>query len=120
MSGRETGYFIADAIGVLKSSTHSTSTWNAPGIDDPKLDAMLDEASAATDRTEQARLGNEINMYVIANHWFLWSHRVPQMFVYQPWIVGHSDETLLGVMERGPVQFARLWIDQELKDQYVN
>ena len=120
MSGRETGYFIADAIGILKSNTHSTSTWNAPGVDDPKLDAMLDEAGAATDRTEQARLGNEINMYIIANHWFLWSHRVPQMFVYQPWIVGHSDETLLGVMERGPVQFARLWIDQELKDQYVN
>ena len=40
--------------------------------------------------------------------------------IYAPeWIVGHSGELALGTMERGPVMMARLWIDQELKDEYV-
>ena len=119
MSGRESGFFTGDPLGLLRNLSYTDATWNAPGIDDPKLNAMLDAAAATTDLEEHRRLVKEADLYITANHWYMWSHRLPQIFVFQPWIVGHSGELALGTMERGPVMMARLWIDQELKDEYV-
>ena len=119
MSGRESGFFTGDPLGTLRNLSYTDATWNAPGIDDPKLNAMLDAAAATTDMEEHRRLVKEVDLYITANHWYMWSHRLPQIFVFQPWIVGHSGELALGTMERGPVMMARLWIDQELKDEYV-
>ena len=119
MSGRESGFFTGDPLGTLRALTYTDATWNAPGVDDPMLNALLDEAAATTDPGEHIRLVKEADLYITANHWYMWSHRVPQIFVFQPWIVGHSGELQIGSMERGPVMMARLWIDQELKDEYV-
>ena len=120
MSGRESGFFTADPLGLLRALAYTDATWNAPGIDDPKMNAMLDAAAATIDLAEHQRLVKEADLYITAHHWYMWSHRIPQIFVFQPWIVGHSGELALGTMERGPVMMARLWIDQELKDEYVN
>ena len=119
MSGRELGTFTGNPLGSLRVVAYTDATWNAPGIDDPKMNALLDAAAATTDLAEHQRLVKEADLYLIANHWYGWSHRLPQIFVFQPWIVGHSGELALGTMERGPVMMARLWIDQELKDEYV-
>ena len=119
MSGRELGTFTGNPLGSLRVVAYTDATWNAPGIDDPKMNALLDAAAATTDLAEHQRLVKEADLYLIANHWYGWSHRLPQIFVFQPWIVGHSGELQLGTMERGPVMMARLWIDQELKDEYV-
>ena len=120
MSGRESGFVTGDPLGLLRALAYTDATWNAPGIDDPELNALLDEAAATTDLAEHQRLVKQADLYITANHWYMWSHRVPQIFVFQPWIVGHSGELALGTMERGPVMMARLWIDQEMKDEYVN
>ena len=119
MSGRELGVFTGNPLGSLRVIAYTDATWNAPGIDDPKMNALLDAAAATTDLAEHQRLVKEADLYLIANHWYGWSHRLPQIFVFQPWIVGHSGELQIGSMERGPVMMARLWIDQELKDEYV-
>ncbi len=119
MSGRESGFVSGDPLGLLRALAYTDATWNAPGIDVPELNALLDEAAATIDLEEHQRLVKEADLYITANHWYMWSHRVPQIFVFQPWIVGHSGELALGTMERGPVMMARLWIDQELKDEYV-
>ena len=119
MSGRELGAFTGNPLGSLRVVAYTDATWNAPGIDDPKMNALLDAAAATTDLAEHQRLVKEADLHLIANHWYGWSHRLPQIFVFQPWIVGHSGELQLGSMERGPVMMARLWIDQELKDEYV-
>ena len=120
MSGRELGVFTGNPLGSLRVISYTDATWNAPGIDDPKMNALLDAAAATTDLAEHQRLVKEADLHLIANHWYGWSHRVPQIFVFQPWIVGHSGELQIGSMERGPVMMARLWIDQEMKDEYVN
>ena len=119
MSGRELGTFTGNPLGSLHVIAYTDATWNAPGIDDPKMNALLDAAAETTDLAEHQRLVKEADLHLIANHWYGWSHRLPQIFVFQPWIVGHSGELQLGSMERGPVMMARLWIDQELKDEYV-
>ena len=119
MSGRELGTFTGNPLGSLHVVAYTDATWNAPGIDDAKMNALLDAAAATTDLAEHQRLVKEADLHLIANHWYGWSHRLPQIFVFQPWIVGHSGELQLGSMERGPVMMARLWIDQELKDEYV-
>ena len=119
MSGRELGTFTGNPLGSLHVVAYTDATWNAPGIDDAKMNALLDAAAETTDLAEHQRLVKEADLHLIANHWYGWSHRLPQIFVFQPWIVGHSGELQLGSMERGPVMMARLWIDQELKDEYV-
>ena len=61
----------------------------------------------------------EADRYLTELHWFLWSPRVPQYFVVQPWIVGFNGELRLGFSTRGKVIFARLWIDEQMRGEYV-
>ncbi|MDE0449639.1 MAG: ABC transporter substrate-binding protein [Spirochaetaceae bacterium] len=120
MTSRESGFTTGDPAGTLRAVSYTDATWNIPAGSDPKLDELIDAAASTVDVDEYTRLSMEADRYLTELHWFLWSPRVPQYFVMQPWIVGYNGELRLGFMDRGPVIFARLWIDDQLRDEYVN
>ena len=52
----------------------------------------------------------------MANHWVLWGPKAPSYSATQPWVKGYNGEGQLSRQDRSVNIFARLWIDQELKE----
>ena len=104
----------------LRQVSYTDATWNIPRGFDPELEALIDAAQATTDLEEYTRLSKEADMRLTELHWYLWSPRTVHYLVHQPWIVGFNGELSLGANDVGPVIYARLWIDEQLRGQYVN
>ncbi len=85
---------------------------NTSNVSDPEYETMIEVAAAATTLEEQNRLAGELNMYAIERFWAIWGPMAPQYQATQPWLIGYNGE--VGMW--GTV-FARLWVDQELKDK---
>ena len=111
LCNRATGYTAA-----IWWQGHSESEWNAPGLNDPEYDAMVDVANAATTVEEFKRLVKEINMYLLKQKVCVGVDRLPVFNVWQPWLVGYNGERALGADHFYAV-FARVWVDQELKKE---
>ena len=77
---------------------------------------MVADVQAATTTEERQRLTKLVDMYIIEKHWYIWGSRIPLMNVLHPWVVGFNGETELGNMDHKAVA-ARLWIDQDLKQE---
>ena len=95
---------------------HSDSVWNRPGSQWPEVDAMVDAALAATTIEEQQRLIAEADMYMIEKHWQIWGPKSPTFNLVQPWLIGYNSEMSPLTFGESILIFARLWIDQELKE----
>ena len=95
---------------------HSDNQWNRGGSQWAQLDALVDAALAATTIEEQQRLVREADMYAMANHWLIWSPKLPFFVAYQPWVIGYNGEVGLAKGETYTI-FSRLWIDSRLKEE---
>ena len=94
---------------------HSTEIWNTGGFSDPVLDAMIEEAQAATTIEEQQRLVIAADMYAIERNVIIWGPMAPNFQAHQPWVIGYNGELGLGSMNIG-LMLARLWIDWDMKE----
>ena len=54
-------------------------------------------------------------MFPLERHWTVWGLANPTFDAIQPWIKGYNGEMRLGYAPRNWI-FARLWIEQELKE----
>ena len=95
---------------------HSDNQWNRGGSQWAQLDALVDAALAATTIEEQQRLVREADMYAMANHWLIWSPKLPFFVAFQPWVIGYNGEVELAKGETYTI-FSRLWIDSRLKEE---
>ena len=112
MLGLASAYSTGDPFGLLRALKQG-AIWNSAGVNDAELNAMLDAAARSTEFEEHRRLVREAVLYIAASHWNLWSLRLPEVSVFQPWIIGHSGEVQIGPGNDGLPMFARLWIDEE-------
>ena len=119
LTPRESGLTTVSPENDLRQVSYTDATWNIPHGFDPKLEALIDAAQGTTDLEEYTRLAKEADMRLTELHWYLWSPRTVHYLVHQPWIVGFNGELSLGANDVGPVIYARLWIDEQLRDQYV-
>ena len=71
---------------------------------------------AATTVEEQQKLAKQADMHIMAKHWVLWGPKAPSYSATQPWVKGYNGEGQLSRQDRSVNIFARLWIDQELKE----
>ena len=55
-------------------------------------------------------------MHMIKKHEDIWGPKVPQFTAVQPWVIGYNGEVEMTNQDRTSI-YARLWIDQELKDR---
>ena len=91
--------------------------WNSAAVNDPDYNALFEAAGAATTVEEQQRLVKAMDMYAIERHWCVWGPMAPLFEANQPWLKGYNGEgrSGSGAAPRNWL-FARIWIDQELKE----
>ena len=92
-----------------------TAPFNSAAVDDPVYDAMYEAAQAATTIEEQQRLVKELDMYSKENHWAVYGAMSPFLDATQPWVIGFNGEGPMASLQANEV-FARVWIDQDLKE----
>jgi peptide/nickel transport system substrate-binding protein len=71
------------------------------------------EASASTDEARQ--IFKEIERYALEQHWVISLTPNAVFIAWQPWILGYSGELVHSPTAKSEV-FARLWVDQVLKE----
>ena len=84
--------------------------------DDPVHEALHETVQAATTVEEEARLVKECDLHMIKKHDAIWGPKVPQFYAMQPWVTGYNGESELSSQSNSAIIYARLWIDQELKE----
>lgn len=94
---------------VQRLSTHSTNmTYN----NDPIFDDLYYKSQASLDFDEVEKLMKEADAYARTQHWVVTLLPTVTSIMYQPWVKGHSGETINNRMNH---YLARFWIDQNLK-----
>ncbi len=99
----------------LVANWYTGASWNPAAVSDPQVDAMIDALRATTDFEEYQRQFREIDMYATERHWAVWGPDSPSYHVSQPWFKGYNGEAAMGKNQWVDL-FARIWIDQELKE----
>ena len=115
MGKHEMAYGSLSNPGSIPLRYVSTAPFNSAAVDDPVYDAMYEAAQAATTIEEQQRLVKELDMYSIENHWAVYGAMSPFLDATQPWVVGFGGEGPMASLQANEV-FARIWIDQDLKE----
>ena len=90
--------------------------FNRGQVDDPKFNALFESMVAAQTMEEVGKYSKQADLYMISQHWQLWGPVEPAYNVTQPWVKGHNGEYYMGAWNWNAV-YARLWIDQNLKEQ---
>ncbi|MGR3296105.1 MAG: ABC transporter substrate-binding protein, partial [Candidatus Bathyanammoxibius sp.] len=93
----------------------SGSLLNFGQAHDEVFDELSARAGASLDYEEWKTSIIEANDRGIAQHLVISLLRPTAFAVYQPWLKGVSGEREMGTSNVGPI-YARLWIDQELKE----
>jgi len=88
--------------------------YNAPMMDDPKLDARVAEANAERDEAKRKQILQEMTTYVLDQAPAIW---LPASYVHTawwPWVKNYDGELFVGAGRSAPF-YARIWIDQDMK-----
>ena len=73
----------------------SNETWNFPGLQDPKMDALVLAHEAASTFEDFVSTAKEANAYYISLMPEVWGPRPPVYHFWQPWLAGYNGEYLL-------------------------
>ena len=84
--------------------------------DDPVQEEIRVAAAAATTREEEARLIKACDLHMINKHETIWGPKAPQFNAMQPWVIGYNGEREMSNQSNTAAIYARLWIDQEMKE----
>ena len=98
-----------------RAAGYSNEIWNFSGLQDPKMDALVLAQEGASIFEEYVSRAKEANMYYTSLMLEVWGPRPPVYHFWQPWLAGYNGEYLLSNRTM-PLVYARLWIDQELKE----
>jgi peptide/nickel transport system substrate-binding protein len=90
--------------------------WNRGQVSDPKYDALYESMRAAQTVEELGEFAKQADLYAVAQHWQLFGPVEPSYNVTQSWVKGHIGEFYMGVWNKNAV-YARVWIDQDLKEE---
>ena len=104
------------SVVTLLNQMYSEAGWAPSNVNDPAFDKLYEAVKAATTVEEQKKWVREADMMIVEQVWQVFGPRVPLFQVTQPWVIGFNGEIDLGPLDRQPV-FARLWIDQDLKNE---
>ena len=92
----------------------ASSDWNPGWINDPVFEQDFVEVLAASTREEHTALVKKMNDYVFDQQWFVTLLPVNTFIAWQPWLKSYNGENQLGRGMGGAV-WARVWVDQDLK-----
>lgn len=91
-------------------------TWNVSNYSDPALDAEMDRLITVRDEKERIEGVRALSVEIIDQAPAVW---LPSPYVYTawwPWVRNYGGELGAGASRPGPI-YARIWIDQDLKER---
>lgn len=88
--------------------------YNAPMMDDPKLDARVAEANGERDEKKRQQMLREMTTYVLDQAPAIWMPAPYRYTAWWPWVKNYGGEMFVGAGRFAPIH-ARIWIDQDLK-----
>jgi len=112
------GAWVAVPVGVLGWYMPGR-WWNAGQIDDEHYNDLITQAMTSTDKDEWRNLLKQANDYSFEQNWAVNLIPVRSYYVWQPWLGGYHGEQSLGAF-RGADIWARVWIDQSMKEAMGN
>jgi len=83
---------------------------------DPYIEELVDRAQATQDYDEYKATFVELSDYLTRTFYRTTLLPAADMCLWQPWVKGYQGELYVGVFNTGPI-YARVWIDQELKEE---
>jgi peptide/nickel transport system substrate-binding protein len=95
----------------------TAKAWNRTGLRDPKFDALIEAAEAATTMEEQERFLKEANTLLTARQMRIYGLELPSFQAWQPWLKGYNGEISIAQFGGFANILTRLWVDQELKKE---
>ncbi len=104
-----TWQYPLDMVNILSKSYHDYSITH---IDDPYFEDLNAKMQKTLDMDELKKLWMEAEIYAISHHWRLTVTPTVSFKLVQPWVKRLADVTTMNL----GAQYARLWIDQELKE----
>ena len=105
---------VAQPLHVMVNYYQSKNkTTNYTLNNDPVYDALVDDYHAALTAEEAQLAVQACDRYSLEKHWLVRLVPLSGYTVYQPYLKGYSGEALSW---NGWFPYARLWIDQDLKE----
>jgi peptide/nickel transport system substrate-binding protein len=100
---------FGDPHDYLFNMHHSRSTRNNAGINDPQLDAMLDQEERTLDDNERKKLVKDIQRYLAEKVYYQTTAVGPAYIAVQDWVKNYQRNNGYGT---GAENRAKLWIDK--------
>lgn len=115
------GYLLNNSEGnpfaVLRKSYVTGQTWNPSFYSNQEFDDKYWAAVGERDADKRAQMQTELNQFII-------EEAVPQVWLptlmayraWWPWVKNYYGELRVGAMRPGPI-YARIWIDEQMKEE---
>ena len=103
-------------ITTIRKSFVSGQTWNPSQYSDPEFDEKVRVLHLARDENERIKMLRALTREVLEQAPYVW---LPIPYVHTawwPWVKNYGGELRAGAVRPWPI-YARLWIDEELKEQ---
>ncbi len=116
----EAGYFMnnghSNPTTTIRKSFVTGQTWNPSQWADPAFDRKMNVVYGERDEGKRQALLKEMTREIVDKAPYIW---LPTPYVYTawwPWVKNYNGELRAGAVRPGPI-YARLWLDQEMKQK---
>ncbi len=100
----------------MRKSFVTNQTWNPSMYSDPAFDASMRQAYLERDEATRVGIIRGMTRKILDEAPYIW---LPTAYVYTawwPWVKNYGGELRVGAVRPGPI-YARIWIDQTLKQE---
>ncbi len=116
----KSGYFLASGhtnpTTSLRKNFQTGQLWNASQYSNPEFDRRIEVLLGTRSEDERKRMVREMTQDILDEAPYVW---LPTQYLYTawwPWVKNYDGELRAGAVRPWPI-YARIWIDQELKQE---
>lgn len=114
------GYYMSNGFTnpttSLRKNFLTGQTWNAAQWADPKFDAQMEAIYAERDEPARQAKIKQATRDILAGAPYIFMPTPYYYAAWWPWVKNYDGELFAGAARPGPI-YARMWIDQELKQK---
>ncbi len=89
--------------------------FNTARVNDPVFTSMYNTALGEFDDAKRSQMILDMDHYITEHAYRVMFPHPDEMMIWQPWLKGYAGEGAIGTSNYGPL-FARIWVDQKLKE----
>jgi peptide/nickel transport system substrate-binding protein len=114
------GYFMQNGhtnpLTTLRKSFVTGQTWNPSMYSDPEFDKRIHEMNGERDEEKRIEIAKELTSQILDEAPYIWLPTRYHYTAWWPWVKNYGGELRAGAVRPGPI-YARIWIDQEMKEE---